>query len=68
MTKKQIHDFNNGLNRITVICSWLRDRLMDEPLDKLSSCDLKELNKDLIKGLSDVEDAAMGLSRSLQKR
>lgn len=67
ISRQQIHDLNNLLNKITITCGGLKDILETEPLDKASADKLKQLNADFIKAFSDMERTAVDASNLVFK-
>lgn len=67
ISRQQIHELNNLLNKITITCGGLKDTLETEPLDKTSLDKLKQLNADFIKAFSDMEQAAVDVSNLMFK-
>lgn len=67
MSRKEIHDLNNLLNRITITCGGLKDTIETAPLEALPAEKLKELSAELTKAFSDMEQAAMDASNIVFK-
>ncbi|MDP1852956.1 MAG: hypothetical protein Q8L26_01940 [Candidatus Omnitrophota bacterium] len=62
ITRQDVHTINNLLNKITITCGGIKDMLETEALDKLPAEKLRQLSVELIKGFSDIEQAAMDIS------
>ncbi|MEK6714901.1 MAG: hypothetical protein AABY43_02500 [Candidatus Omnitrophota bacterium] len=60
--RQQVHDLNNLLNKITITCGAMKDMLETEPLETLSADKLKQINAELIKAFSSMEQAAIDAS------
>lgn len=67
IARKQIHDLNNYLNKITITCGGLKDMLQAEPLDTVPSDKLKAITTELTRAFSDMEKAALDASNILFK-
>ncbi len=67
LARKDIHDLNNYLNKITITCGGLKDMLENEPLDTVVVDKLKELNQQFITAFSDMEKAALDASNLVFK-
>ncbi len=67
IARKDIHDLNNYLNKITITCGGLKDMLENEPLDTVAADKLKELNQQFINAFSDMEKAAFDASNIVFK-
>lgn len=60
--RQQVHDLNNLLNKITITCGAMKDMLETEPLETLSADKLKQINAELIKAFSSMEQTAIDAS------